>query len=48
MTPCGLSNGLLLRKSPWARSITVAALPDLAAVGFFTAQSRETVFPNGR
>jgi len=31
-SPYRLSNGLLLRKSPWARSMTVAALPDLTAV----------------
>jgi len=33
--PCGLSNGLLLRKSPYTRSITVAALLDPTAIDFF-------------
>jgi len=39
MSPCGLSNGLLLRKSPYTRSITVAALTDLTAVDSFAAPS---------
>jgi len=33
-SPYTLSDGLLLRKSPYARSITVAALLDLTAVGW--------------
>jgi len=37
MTPCGLSNGLLLRKSPWDPALTYRALTDPTAVGFFTA-----------
>jgi len=38
MAPSGLSNGLSLRESPYTRSMTVAALLDLAAVHFFTAR----------
>jgi len=37
MPPFELNNGLLLRKSPYTRSMTVAALPDLAGVCTFTA-----------
>gem|GEM_PF-2484379 len=36
MAPSGLSNGLLLCKSPYTRSITVAALLELTAVHLYS------------
>jgi len=37
MTPCGLSNGLSLRESPWDPALTYRALTDPTAVDFCTA-----------
>jgi len=34
--PCGLSNGLSLRESPWDPALTYRALTDSTAVGFLT------------